>query len=220
MGYYYEAKSVEGFVQQLAVGYVARGYWFYSPGRIPKGKPVDGVDRKLLSTYDIAKSKWSRVRQRRRGEARLQYLRHDRFFVLLATPGRHIFFVREKPVLDFRERPLVYGGYSVSSRFCSRSGRNHAVVRICERDYRSLRESLAHLGCQRSAEEIAKLVWALPFEPYAAVRRQTWQILSAINRKRKQQGLAPVPRRCLRTRRRVVSPFADDSAGGHGGRGL
>ena len=33
-----EAASVEGFIQQLAVSYVAKGYWFYVTGRIPHHK--------------------------------------------------------------------------------------------------------------------------------------------------------------------------------------
>ena len=32
------AASVAGFVQQLAVAYVANGYWFYVTGRVPDGR--------------------------------------------------------------------------------------------------------------------------------------------------------------------------------------
>src|SRR5262249_4567587 len=36
--YHWEAVSVAGFIQQLAVSYVGSGYWFYVTGRIPEGK--------------------------------------------------------------------------------------------------------------------------------------------------------------------------------------
>ena len=32
------AQSVEAFVQQLAVAYISRGYWFYVTGRVPDRK--------------------------------------------------------------------------------------------------------------------------------------------------------------------------------------
>ena len=43
-GYRCEATTLEGFVQQLAVGYVSRGYWFYVTGFIPAGKDPHDVD--------------------------------------------------------------------------------------------------------------------------------------------------------------------------------
>jgi hypothetical protein len=46
-----EAKSLEGFVQQLAVGLVSRGYWFYVTGWIPERKDPRAVDEKLGKLY-------------------------------------------------------------------------------------------------------------------------------------------------------------------------
>ena len=48
MAYRCVATSVAGFVQQLAVAYVAHGYWFYVTGWIPQGKPPEAIDRKLI----------------------------------------------------------------------------------------------------------------------------------------------------------------------------
>src|SRR5262249_50676181 len=53
MGYRYETATIEGFVQQLAVSYVAHGYWFYVTGIIPEGKDPRRVDRKLIEKYEI-----------------------------------------------------------------------------------------------------------------------------------------------------------------------
>ena len=33
-----EAQSLSGFIQQLAVSYVAKGYWFYVTGQVPDHK--------------------------------------------------------------------------------------------------------------------------------------------------------------------------------------
>ena len=51
--YRYEAQSIEGFVQQLAVQYVARGYWFYVSGIVPEGKDSRAVAEKLIAKYNI-----------------------------------------------------------------------------------------------------------------------------------------------------------------------
>ena len=56
------ATSIEGFVQQLAVGYVTHGYWFYVSGWIPEGKDPLKTDAKLIERYGIDVSKWTRCR--------------------------------------------------------------------------------------------------------------------------------------------------------------
>jgi hypothetical protein len=93
--YHWEATSLEGFIQQLAVGYVSRGYVFYVTGFIPLGKDPLAIDEKLVCRYGIAISKWARARRKQEGQANLQYLRFRQFFVLLATPGKHRFFIEE-----------------------------------------------------------------------------------------------------------------------------
>src|SRR5438105_2482186 len=90
-----EATTVEGFVQQLAVSYLKNRYWFYVPGEVPDGKDPKAVDEKLLVRYEIDMSKWAKARRKRRGIAKLQYLRFERTFVLLATAGEHPFFTEE-----------------------------------------------------------------------------------------------------------------------------
>src|SRR5438270_14075747 len=92
-----EATSLEGFLQQLAVCYVGRGYWFYVTGFIPPDKDPRSVDRKLIEQYGIEISKWSRARRKRAGIASVQYIRFRQFFVLLATEGKHRFFIDEAP---------------------------------------------------------------------------------------------------------------------------
>src|SRR5262245_25058525 len=105
--YRYEATSLPGFIQQLAVSYVGRGYFFYVAGWVPRKKPPAAVDRKLIDRYEIAVSKWARTRRRGQGKANLHYLRFGRFFVLLATHGDHPFFAQEAAVIrDARRVPI------------------------------------------------------------------------------------------------------------------
>ena len=107
MQYRCEAVSVEGFIQQLAVSYVARGYFFYVTGRVPEHKDPARVDEKLVARYGVDISKWARARRKQVGGANLQYLRHGRFFVLLATHGEHPFFAEEGA--NVRGRPAGGG---------------------------------------------------------------------------------------------------------------
>ena len=122
------AQLVEGFVQQLAVAYVSRGYWFYVTGHVPDRKNPTLVDAKLIDRYGIRASKWQRARRKRAGVANLQYLRYDRFFVILATHGTQQFF-QDEPFRGIREDPIAFHGYSVG---CGKGvdGRWHASVRI------------------------------------------------------------------------------------------
>ena len=72
-------------MQQVAVQYLRHGYWFYVAGQIPEGKDPVAVDAKLIRKYGIDVSRWERARRKRAGLANMQYIRHDRFFLLMAT---------------------------------------------------------------------------------------------------------------------------------------
>ena len=89
LGYRYEAQTIEGFVQQVAVSYVSKGYWFYVSGIVPEGKDPRAVAEKLIGKYGIAVSKFVRARRKVGGGANLQLLLHGRIFLLLATEGAH-----------------------------------------------------------------------------------------------------------------------------------
>ena len=111
MQYRCEATSVEGFVQQVAVQYLRHGYWFYVAGSVPAGKDPRSVDCKLIAKYGITASSKERTRRKRAGLANLHYIRHDRFFLLMGTHGRHRFFDDEAgQIHDARHRPIKYGG--------------------------------------------------------------------------------------------------------------
>lgn len=197
---------MEGFIQQLAVGYVARGYFFYVTGRVPARKNPHRVDEKLIARYHIDLSKWARARRKRSGVACVQYLRHEDFFVLLATHGQHPFFEEEgRNVRDVRRHAIRYAGYSVSFRG------GHVQVRIDLPQYRELKDYLEEQATRWSVARLASAFYELPFEPYYLVRRQEFNLLRAVNRRRKAAGLPLVPKECIWLKRRPVKPFGDPS---------
>ena len=116
LAYRCEAKSLEGFIQQLAVGLVCRGYRFYVAKWIPQKKDPRKVDAKLTNQYGVVRSKSSRMRRKKAGLGNVQYLRYGRFFVLIATKGPHPFFEREaKSIRDICRPPfLTFGSYTIS----------------------------------------------------------------------------------------------------------
>jgi hypothetical protein len=199
---------VAGFVQQLAVGYVANGYYFYVTGRVPDHKDPAVVDQKLIRQYGIDLSKWSRARRKKTGQANLQYLRYNRFFVLLAQYGKHPFFTAEAgQVRDIRNHPLHFMGYSIGWRR-GRDGRLfHASVRIQRELYRELKAQFERTASRGSVEDLCRGLRAIEYEPYAPVRDQLGGILRAVNRRRKIAGLELVPRAALWLRRVAVKPF-------------
>lgn len=211
MNYRCVATSVAGFLQQLAVCYVGRGYFFYVQGTIPAHKDPAKTDQRIASRYGLAVSKWTRCRRRKQGEASLQYLRHGRFFVIVATHGEHPFFTSEGAVVrDIRRHPLHWMGYSIGCRPARGDGVYHPSIRIEPEKMRSLKAHFGRIAVHWSANEIEWAFRLLPYEPYAPVRDQMRVLLRFVNRRRKAAGLEPVPREALRLRRKPMSPFKSE----------
>jgi hypothetical protein len=214
MQYRAVATSVEGFVQQIACCYLRHGYWFYATGCIPYGKDPLAIDAKLITKYGIAVSESTRARRKKAGQANMQYLRYEQFFVLLATKGKHRFFEEERAqIRDFRRLPLKFAGYSISYR---RGGRTrdgqadpswHAHVKLDRRQQLELAARLGELARRRQPNSVASAIYHLPLEPYAPIRRQLLVLLRGLNRQRQALGYAPIPVEALPLRRRVVRPF-------------
>ncbi|MCG3126041.1 MAG: hypothetical protein CHACPFDD_00869 [Phycisphaerae bacterium] len=172
MEYRCVATSIEGFVQQLAVAYITHGYWFYVAGTIPEGKDPTAVDAKLIDRYGIGISKWARCRRKKRGLANMQYLRHEQFFVLLATRGQHEFFDRERvSIRDVRRVPIKFAGYSVGCRK-GRDGRWHASVRLAADRYLELRDGLLEGAAGRKSSTFGESIKGIRFARFGPVRQQ------------------------------------------------
>ena len=202
MDYRAEVSTLEGLIQQVAVCYVARGYWFYVGGVVPPRKDPRGLDAKLIERYEVAVSKFERSRRKARGLANVQYIRYRDQFFLLATLGQHRFFEEESGILDCRVVPLKYGGYALGYRG------GHAQVRIERGAWKWLRGYYVELATKRAASWFETEFRRWPYEPYAPIRQQTFLILNQVNRARKAAGLEPVPTSCVRFKRRIYRPFA------------
>src|ERR1035441_6401818 len=208
MPYQCVADSVAGFVQQLAVNYVARGYCFYVTGTIPEGKDPAKTDRKIIEQYGIDISKWARVRRRKEGGASVQYLRYDPFYVIIATRGVHPFFRAEgKQIRDIRKQPLGFMGYAIGIGRSRHDGSLHVSVRIQRETFRELLAQFKQMAVQRTVEELCRELRALPFEPFAPVRDQCAILLRSVNRLRKTAGLELVPWNAVRLYRKPVLVF-------------
>ena len=200
---------------------MARGYFFYVTGIIPSGKDPAAVDETVLSKFEVAMSKWSRYRRTQkigpdgRPLANTQYIRHERFFVLLCTPGHHKFFAEHQTVkrskkswiihrqyADVRKTPIVYAGYSVGHR------NGHATVRMSQKAYITLKGHFERLALTEGVETLDREFSRAPFEPYGGVTRQMFCILRATNRLRKKSGLQPISHDCIPTRRKSLRPFS------------
>ncbi len=204
--YRYLATSEEGFLQQLAVCYVRNRYWFYVTGTIPENKDPFVIDEKILDRYGIVMSKWGRYRRKKTGTASLQYLRLERYFLILATPGKHRFFEEEREVIrDARETPIRFRDYSVSYRD------GHPHVRIERERYEEMKAYFVGIAAKRPADVLALELKALPFERYAPVRKQLWELLRLVNRARRAAGLTTLPESCVRAWRRPCLPFGEPS---------
>ena len=211
MQYRCEATSVEGFVQQVAVAYVSNGYFFFVAGCVPKDKDPQAVDEKIIGKYDIGISKWAKARRKQAGMANLQYLRFERFFLILATHGRNQFFEEEEKVIrDVRRFPIKFSGYSISFRG------GHASVRIEPTEYKMIKAYFLQFAAHRNVEWLETEFARLPYQPYAPIRLQLNSIRRAVNRERRLAGYDEVSQSRVSGKRKVVrpfeqTPFANDS---------
>ena len=220
MEYRCEATSVAGFVQQLASCYLPHGYWFHVSGCIPKHKDPRSVDVKLLAKYGIGISRSSRARRKQVGIANVHYLRHQRFFVLLATHGHHPFYDEEDDnIQDVRRVPIKFDGYSISVKKggyrrkespespAIRDDKWRVRVQIGREAYRDLKAYCLDIALRRTAEQLGRELYNFPYEPYAPVRQQLLNVLRLVNDTRKAAGLDSVSPKVLRYQRRIVRPF-------------
>ena len=220
MEYRCVATSPTGFVQQLAVAYLAHGYWFYVQGCIPEHKDPTLIDEKLMSQYGIGVSRQSRTRRKAVGIANIHYIRFERTFVLLATHGHHPFYDDEaENIRDARKIPIKFMGYSISSKpggYLRRVNRNLPAVRdqsrrvrvqIGREAYYALKAYFVELAVRRSAEYVAAELFSVPYEPYAPVRQQMLNILRMVNYARRSMGAETLSPQVLRYKRQIVSPF-------------
>lgn len=85
--YKYLTTTQTGFVQQ-AMKYLMHSYFFYVRGFVRDDDDEDRIDQEILEKYGLDISRTERSRRKKQGFASVQYLRHDRDWVLMATDGK------------------------------------------------------------------------------------------------------------------------------------
>ena len=218
-----EATSLEGFVKQLAVTYVARSKcFFYVTGTVsPRLLPAQH-DRRIVEKYDLNISRFTRSRRKRTGIAAVHYLRYQNFWVLLAGYGTHKFFdlnsqsdpttgERTPQFRDIRKRPLSvwfnwrreWLAYAIGY-----SGGKARVGIEQKRSYPRLKAHFVEMSTKRSLAWLIDEFYHIPFEPYGPVLRQLHAIKRAVNRARRIAGISGrVPDEAIPARRRRVCVF-------------
>jgi hypothetical protein len=203
--YRWEATTLGGSIQQLAVCYVRNRYHFYVMGCVREGKDPRTIDEKIITKYHINISKAERHRRKLAWNANLQYLRFGRTYLILATHGLGRFFEDEgKAIKDVRRVSIKLGDYAVN--FAGDKVR----VRIEEEQFKNIKAYFTDVAVKRPSSELAEQFWTLPYEPYAPVRFQLFEILRLVNRLRKASGLGSVPQTAIRKKRRSYRPFDPD----------
>ena len=108
-------------------------------------------------------------------------------------------------VRDVRRRPLKFAEHSISFRMGQ--GKWHPSVRIELERYREVKAYFEEVASKKSVETLSRELHTLPFQPFAPVRGQLFNVLRALNRKRAAGGLEPVAVTALRLRRAPVKVF-------------
>lgn len=226
MNYRYEAATPESVVQLIAASYLRHGYYWYVTGKIPEGKDPRKIDRKLITKYGIAVSEWERSRRKKLKLANAQYIRFERWFILLVTEGHHSLKApvakggEKEQLRDVRRVPIKFQGYSISYRPAgvTPKGANpqdpsvrkrHAHVRIDKPVFKALKAHFLDRACHRSPENLTKELAAIPFARYAPVRRQLLILLRMVNEARKPMGYEQIPYTVLNLRRTPVKVYTN-----------
>lgn len=218
--YRYEAASVQGFIEQVQ-RYAAARHYFYVACQIPTSKAPRRVDEKLITRYSIARRPWQRktryLLRQDPNRAGIHYLRHERFFVIIATHGDHRF--REDHgdnVRDLRDVPLKFAGYSIRNLFKSGGRARTTRVQLDKPLMRTVRENLVWMAtrpefrsAERLEEELQREVARAALIPFRGVQDQLDRIAVEMNRQRRRARMSPVGTSWIPRKRMKAKVFVE-----------
>jgi len=202
-----EAVSLGGFIQQISVCYVNRGYYFYVPGHIPEDKSPTDIDTKLIDKYRIDISKAYRSKRKKKGLSNVHYIRFKSDFFLFATTGENEIFEDEKDVIcDIRKQPLVFSDYDIRLRD------DKLRVSIYYPTWHKLSHYFHSIALTTTAKELEKQIYFLPFEPYKGVRSQLLTMVEELNHRRRKASMNPIRKtKAVRFKQFIYRPFDKES---------
>lgn len=206
-------RTFRALVQQIAVGYVARGYVYWVRGRIPQSKlgapetPCES-DWKMIAKYGCDGSRNMRYKGKKNGRASVAYLRWNDVFVLLATEGEHAFFEAEgSAVRDIRVTPLALGNYVITYKNGS------ALVDLKDSLWKKISRVLWELSLIEKAALEKKLSREMKKWPaYKPIQNRWERLLESINARRKRSRLVPIDRAIIPAKRWQQKVFITQEA--------
>lgn len=226
--YRYVATSRAGFIKQLVL-YARHGYIYYVKGHVRDGLDSERVDKKILDLYDVRKTDAQRYWKKQQGIANFQYLRFERNWVLMVTPGERPeqFTEREKNNvrnLEREDEPLIVEGYSIRRVMGEyirnrdkpegvkgplRDTKKRVRVQISQAAFRNLTARFLTHARKRSEEWYRMQFYHCGFEPYAPVRKQLLDLLRMVNDARAPHRLPKIKPDCIRYRMNPVKVFEE-----------
>lgn len=146
---------------QMLVYLVSRGYYYHKVVSYPQKKRSKWleIDEKMRATYQCGKSKYQRARLKKRGEARIMFLRWESVGVILHTDGALSEELSCGGFLDIRES---YAQIPVSAGvvffvYIDRS-RRQATARLTRESYRRVKEEIEETCLKGKAYEIRAII--------------------------------------------------------------
>lgn len=177
----YAVPTLGFFLRRIAVDYMRYGYYRWALRFIPPERDPQKLDAKLIDAYGITACRTTRMRQRRRGLAVVQYVRWEHTFVLLATEGTHEQFDRLRSY-DARNAPIHIGAYTIGHRS------DKVVVQVRQRVWLAISKRM-HANALGDRTAIETRLNSLPFYRFPGVVRQLRDLVSAVNQRRRVAGL-------------------------------
>jgi hypothetical protein len=185
------ANSTGELIRQLITDCIPNSYYFFLNGYTPEDEEPTETDSIILNMIEAAKWRMGS----RKDQAQVQYLRHHRTYLLLATAGVHpIINDNAHLVRDIRKTPLGFNGYSISCQRVRGGSGYRGSVQVGVQYFGVFREKFLAMSVRSSAVEMTDAFLALNFEPYPPVHEQLGALLKAVNEKRRAAGLELVRR--------------------------
>ncbi len=170
------------FLRRIAIDYMRYGYYRWALRFIPPERDPQTLDAKLSEAYGVTACRTTRMRQRRRGLAVVQYVRWEHTFVLLATEGTHEQFGKLRSY-DARNAPLHIGAYAIGV-----DGSGVVVVQVRQQVWLAVSKRI-HLNALGDRTIVETRINALPFYRFPGVTGQLRDLVKTVNQRRRVAGL-------------------------------
>jgi hypothetical protein len=181
------APTLGCFLRRIAINYLRYGYYRWVLRVIPRDRDLTQIDTKLIQIYGVTLCRTTRMRQRRRGLAVVQYVRWGHTFILLATEGSHQQFDRLRS-FDTRDTPIVISAYTLGVRS------SRVMVEVRHRAWQAVTNRI-HRQALYDRSIVEASIATLPFYRFPGVIRQMRDLVKAVNLRRRVAGLPLVETR-------------------------